>query len=66
MDEFLLNCMQKCVVVATGIFLIVIIPAVLAFIFALFVAYFAFADVEERLDYYYGFPRAHRIEVPPA
>lgn len=48
----------------SGIIFLVVIPAVLAFIFAVFVAYYAFADVEERLDYYYGFPDRVRLGVP--
>lgn len=49
----------------SAILILIVIPAVLAFIFAAFVAYYAFADVEERLDYYYGFPNVHRLNVPP-
>ena len=54
--------MQICTVSAT--LFLVVIPALLALIFAVFVAYYAFADVEERLDYYYGFPDRVRIGVP--
>lgn len=43
---------------------LIVIPAILAFIFAVFVAYYAFADVEQRLDYYYGFPDRVRLNVP--
>lgn len=48
----------------SAILLLVVIPAVLAFIFAVFVAYYAFADVEERLDYYYGYREGIRLNVP--
>lgn len=44
--------------------LFLLIPAILAFIFAVFVAYYAFADVEERLDIYYGFPDRVTLNVP--
>lgn len=44
--------------------LFLLIPAILAFIFAVFVAYYAFADVEQRLDYYYGFPDRVPLNVP--
>ena len=44
--------------------LFLLIPAVLAFIFAVFVAYYAFADVERRLDIYYGYPDRVTINVP--
>jgi hypothetical protein len=44
--------------------LFLLIPAILAFIFAVFVAYYAFADVEERLDIYYGFPDRVPLNVP--
>lgn len=44
--------------------LFLLIPAILAFIFAVFVAYYAFADVEQRLDIYYGYPDRVVITVP--
>jgi hypothetical protein len=43
---------------------VILIPAVLAFIFAVFVAYYAFADVEERLDFYYGYHDKITLSVP--
>lgn len=48
----------------SAILLLVVIPAILAFIFSLFVAYYAFADVNERLDIYFGFPDRVRLSVP--
>jgi hypothetical protein len=48
----------------SGILFLVVIPAVLAFIFAVFVTYYAYVDVQERLDYYYGFPNSVRLNVP--
>lgn len=48
----------------SAVLFLIVIPAVLAFIFAVFVAYYAFADVEERLDIYYGFPDRVPLNVP--
>lgn len=47
----------------SGILFLVVIPAILAFIFSVFVAYFAFADVNERLNSYFGFPDRIRLNV---
>ncbi len=48
----------------SGILLLVVMPAVLSFIFATFVMYYSYVDVQERLDYYFGFPDRVRINVP--
>lgn len=48
----------------SGMLFVILIPAVLAFIFAVFVAYYAFADVDERLDFYYGYREGVTINVP--
>lgn len=48
----------------SAILVLIVIPAILAFIFAVFVMYYAYADVQERLDYYYGFPDRVRLNVP--
>jgi hypothetical protein len=49
----------------SGILLLVVIPAVIAFLFSLFVAYYAFSDVRERQSSS-GNSGTHRlnIEVP--
>jgi hypothetical protein len=47
-----------------SVLLWMIIPAIVAFVFAAVVAYYAFADIEERLYYYYGFPDAVQLNPP--
>ncbi|MEM2140654.1 MAG: hypothetical protein QXJ74_05190 [Nitrososphaera sp.] len=44
--------------------LFLLIPAILALIFSVFVAYYAFADVERRLDIYYGYHDRITLNVP--
>ena len=59
----LLSCrMQKSVM--SGILFLIVIPALLAFIFAAFVTYYAYEDVQERLDYYQGYPNSVRLNIP--
>ncbi|WP_075055434.1 hypothetical protein [Nitrososphaera viennensis] len=52
-------------VVMSAILFLVVIPAVIAFLFSVFVAYYAFSDASER-QLSSGEPDAHRlsIEVP--
>ncbi|HVX02229.1 MAG TPA: hypothetical protein VHA09_03670 [Nitrososphaera sp.] len=46
----------------SGILLVVIIPAIIAFLFSMLVAYYAFADVSER-QLPSGEPNVHRLKI---
>ena len=47
----------------SALLFIVIIPAVLAFAFGVFVMYSILPDIDDRLYYYYGYSDAHRLTI---
>lgn len=52
---------ERLIMPVASVLLWMVIPAIVAFVFAVVVAYYAFADVEERLYYYFGFPDAAQL-----
>lgn len=49
----------------SGILFLIVIPAVIAIAFGVFVMASILPEVEERLYYYYGYPNARQIIVGP-
>jgi hypothetical protein len=47
----------------SALLFLIIIPAVIAFAFGVFVMYSILPDINDRLDYYYGYPDAKRVIV---
>ena len=52
---------QACTV--SALLFLIIIPAVVAFLFGVFVLYSILPDVNDRLDSYYGYPDAKRLTI---
>lgn len=47
----------------SALLFLIIIPAVIAFAFGVFVMYNILPEINDRLDYYYGYPDAKRVIV---
>lgn len=47
----------------SALLVLVVIPAILAFAFGVFVMVSIMPEIEERLYYYYGFPDARRLMI---
>ena len=47
----------------SAMLVLVVIPAILAFAFGVFVMVSIMPEIEERLYYYYGFPDARRLMI---
>ena len=47
----------------SALLLLVILPAVIAFAFGIFVMYSILPDIDDRLYYYYGYSDAHRLTI---
>jgi hypothetical protein len=48
---------------SSGILLLIVLPAVIAFAFGVFVMASILPDVEDRLYYYYGYPDARQLII---
>ncbi|WP_415282568.1 hypothetical protein [Candidatus Nitrososphaera sp. FF02] len=47
----------------SALLVLVVIPAILAFAFGVFVMVSIMPEIEDRLYYYYGFPDARRLMI---
>lgn len=47
----------------SALLFLVILPAVIAFAFGIFVMYSILPDINDRLDSYYGYPDAKRLTI---
>ena len=47
----------------SALLFLIIIPAVIAFLFGVFVLYSIMPDVNDRLDSYYGYPEGKRLTI---
>lgn len=48
---------------SSGMLLLIVLPAVIAFAFGVFVMASILPDVEDRLYYYYGYPDARQLVI---